>query len=223
MIKDRTPEAPKTTRDRTMRIVRKDGSLVDPAWTHDLQMLCEIADQAPFMIWMADKKGGVFYLNPAWSEFTGQQRDAGLGDGWLEMVHQDERERTYSAFYSAWSRQVEFHAEYRLHQSSAHGHRWVSASGRPLINPDGSCGGYLGTVYAHAVRDATPAGTRLSPRETEVLQLAAIGKTSDEIAIILSISARTVEAHINSILLKTNSVNKVQAVVSAIKSGQIIV
>jgi PAS domain S-box-containing protein len=209
--------------NETRRISEGDGNMEAADWTNDRRLMRQIAEQAPFMIWLTDQKGYCFYLNPAWVSFTGQAEEDGHGDGWTQMVHPEDRDHAHAAFFTASAHRRNYQVEYRL-RVAGNGYRWVAATGRPLINEDGGCDGYVGTVYAAAVRETShDALVKLSPREVEVLQLAAIGKTSDEIAIILAISARTVEAHINSALVKTNSVNKVQAVVAAIKSGQIIV
>jgi DNA-binding CsgD family transcriptional regulator len=65
--------------------------------------------------------------------------------------------------------------------------------------------------------DETPQGPiELSERERDVLRWTAAGKTSSETGIILGISARTVNYHMTSILLKLNAVNKTQAVVKAV-------
>jgi DNA-binding NarL/FixJ family response regulator len=61
-----------------------------------------------------------------------------------------------------------------------------------------------------------PAALELSEREREVLRWTAAGKTSSETGTILGISARTVNFHVTSILLKLNAVNKTQAVVKAV-------
>jgi LuxR family transcriptional regulator, quorum-sensing system regulator SolR len=59
----------------------------------------------------------------------------------------------------------------------------------------------------------------LTPRECEVLCWTGEGKTACEIGQILGISERTVNFHINNVLLKLNAINKVQAVVKAIAMG----
>ncbi|HEV3105763.1 MAG TPA: autoinducer binding domain-containing protein [Trinickia sp.] len=61
----------------------------------------------------------------------------------------------------------------------------------------------------------------LTPREIEVLCWTGEGKTSFEIGQILKISERTVNFHVNNVLLKLNATNKVQAVVKAIALGLI--
>jgi LuxR family quorum-sensing system transcriptional regulator SolR len=61
----------------------------------------------------------------------------------------------------------------------------------------------------------------LTPREVEVLRWTGEGKTAGEIGRILNISERTVNFHVNNVLLKLNATNKVQAVVKAIALGLI--
>lgn len=61
----------------------------------------------------------------------------------------------------------------------------------------------------------------LSEREKHVLQLTAIGKTAAEIADLLTISQRTVHAHLQNASDKMNASNKTHTVVEALRYGQI--
>ncbi len=56
----------------------------------------------------------------------------------------------------------------------------------------------------------------LTTREAEVLRWTADGKTSYEISIILGISERTVNFHLNNVMAKLNSNNKISATVKAL-------
>jgi DNA-binding NarL/FixJ family response regulator len=60
-----------------------------------------------------------------------------------------------------------------------------------------------------------------SPREHEVLTLAADGLTNKEIAYRLGISERTVQFHINSIFHKTTTNSRTEAVALALRNGWI--
>ena len=62
-----------------------------------------------------------------------------------------------------------------------------------------------------------------SPREHEVLTLAAEGLTNKEIAYRLGISERTVQFHINSIFNKTTTNSRTEAVALALRNGWISV
>ena len=71
-----------------------------------------------------------------------------------------------------------------------------------------------------------PLGTAehpFSPREQEVLALAAEGLTNKEIAWRLGISERTVQFHINSIFNKTTTNSRTEAVALALSKGWISV
>lgn len=59
----------------------------------------------------------------------------------------------------------------------------------------------------------------LSPRELEVLTLAAQGLTNKEIAYRLRLSERTVQFHMNSVFNKTATNSRTEAVALAIKSN----
>lgn len=61
----------------------------------------------------------------------------------------------------------------------------------------------------------------LSPRETEILQWTAAGKSHRDISDILSISARTVEVHMRSARFKLGALTTAQAVARAIGMGVI--
>jgi len=62
-------------------------------------------------------------------------------------------------------------------------------------------------------------GAALTAREAEVLTLLAQGNTSDGAAGVLGITRRTVDAHVEAILLKLDAANRVQAVALAIDAG----
>jgi LuxR family quorum sensing-dependent transcriptional regulator len=85
---------------------------------------------------------------------------------------------------------------------------------------------HLMALYAHSrIRSLIEPGEQISqiltPREREVLQWTAAGKSSWEIGLILSISERTVNAHIQAAMRKLDSVNRIAAVVTALRRREI--
>ena len=70
---------------------------------------------------------------------------------------------------------------------------------------------------------ATSTDNRIHPelheREMEILRLVAKGMSNKEIASALSISARTVQAHLVNIFNKLNVSSRVEALVRALKEG----
>lgn len=73
-------------------------------------------------------------------------------------------------------------------------------------------------LLAEKVVVATPQ-VRLTPREIEILRWTAEGKTAGEIAIILSLTERTIGFHVSSIMHKLGVRNKIAAVMQAVKRG----
>lgn len=80
---------------------------------------------------------------------------------------------------------------------------------------------HLSELFARTLptRPAKPSQPRLSPRELEVLQLSAGGKTAYEISKILSLSERTVNYHVQNVIEKLNVCNKISAVIAAARAG----
>ncbi|MFN8501690.1 LuxR C-terminal-related transcriptional regulator [Kouleothrix sp.] len=69
--------------------------------------------------------------------------------------------------------------------------------------------------------DAQSIYSPLSPRELQVLDLVAAGRTNKEIALLLDISNQTVKNHVSSILRKLAVNDRTQAVVYAMRRGWI--
>jgi DNA-binding CsgD family transcriptional regulator len=75
-----------------------------------------------------------------------------------------------------------------------------------------------GYVGVRRTQQWMPSDCRLSKREVECLRWAAIGKTDNEISMILSLSHATVRYHIQRAAEKVNSVNRSQTI---FKAGQL--
>jgi DNA-binding NarL/FixJ family response regulator len=62
---------------------------------------------------------------------------------------------------------------------------------------------------------------RLTPRELQILQLLADGKTPDEMSTELEVSRNTLRTHIQNILMKLGVHSKLDAIVAAIRHGRV--
>jgi DNA-binding NarL/FixJ family response regulator len=69
------------------------------------------------------------------------------------------------------------------------------------------------------IQPGPPSPHPFSPREHEVLGLAAQGLTNKEIAFRLGLSERTVQFHMNSVFNKTGAQSRTEAVAMALRSG----
>lgn len=104
-----------------------------------------MADHAPVMIWVAGKDGKCTYLNQSWYAFTGQTPELGLGNGWMEAIHPEDRATAEEVFYQAYERRTPFCIEYRLRRKDGE-YGWVMDSAVPRFGPQSEFLGYIGSV-----------------------------------------------------------------------------
>lgn len=104
-----------------------------------------MADSTPVMMWVTDPNGYCNYLNRTWYEFTGQSEEEGLGYGWLDATHPDDKPAVEQAFIAANAAQTPFRAEYRLRQADGT-YRWTIDAASPRFGVDGAYLGYVGSV-----------------------------------------------------------------------------
>lgn len=76
--------------------------------------LRSVAEHAPAMLWRARLGAGRDYVNAAWLAFTGRSLADEIGDGWLEAVHPNDRDRCRAEFADALVEGAAFTMEYRL-------------------------------------------------------------------------------------------------------------
>ncbi|HTJ55584.1 MAG TPA: ATP-binding protein [Nitrosospira sp.] len=105
----------------------------------------DFADAAPAILWVTEPDGSCSFISQGWYEFTGQGEDEGLGYGWLDAMHPDDREEATKHFLSANERNEAFSIEYRLRRADGV-YRWVIDAGRPRFSRSGQFLGYAGNV-----------------------------------------------------------------------------
>lgn len=133
------------------------------------QRFRDVADAAPVMLWLTDEQHGCTFLNRGWREFTGQLDEQGLGNGWTEPLHPDDRERVTQMFLEAASRRAPFRVDFRLRRIDGE-YRWCIGTGHPRFDSDGAFVGYIGSVLE--VHERKEAERELSEREERFRTLA---------------------------------------------------
>jgi PAS domain S-box-containing protein len=104
-----------------------------------------MADNSPMMLWVTEADGRCTHLNRRWYEFTGQTPETGLGFGWLQAVHPEDRARAEHDFLTANSSRQPFRAEYRLRRKDGEYH-WAIDAATPRFSETGEYLGYIGSV-----------------------------------------------------------------------------
>jgi PAS domain S-box-containing protein len=104
-----------------------------------------MADHAPVMVWVTEPDGRCSYLSRSWYAFTGQTPEAGLGFGWMDALHPDDRDAAERAIAAAKAAREPFRLEYRLRRHDGE-YRWAIDSAAPRFGPEGRYLGYVGSV-----------------------------------------------------------------------------
>lgn len=103
-----------------------------------------MADHAPVLVWLSDTENRGIYFNRPWIEFTGLPLEQQLGEGWLLLIHPDDRADAGAYCQHHFERRIPFTMEFRLRHHSGE-YRWVQDVGQPLFLPDGTFNGYIGS------------------------------------------------------------------------------
>lgn len=102
-----------------------------------------LADSGQALIWASGLDGKCNYFNKTWLDFTGRTLEQELGDGWLEGVHPDDRDRCVRTYRTAFARRERFSMEYRLRHAGGE-YRWLQDDGTPRFDRQGNFLGYIG-------------------------------------------------------------------------------
>jgi PAS domain S-box-containing protein len=105
-----------------------------------------LADQAPVIIWMTDVTGNINYLNAKWSEFTGKPVAEGYDNGWLNLVHRDDKELAIREWNCGLKEQKQYDFKFRYLNASKE-HSIVKAVGKPRYNASNEFVGYIGLLH----------------------------------------------------------------------------
>jgi PAS domain S-box-containing protein len=102
-----------------------------------------MADAAPAPVWMTTAEGGIEFVNEAFAEFAGIDRDGLLGDVWINMIHPDDILNVLAKRLDARAGLLSYSFEARFRNQSG-GYKWMLANARPRIDSAGQFQGYLG-------------------------------------------------------------------------------
>ncbi len=103
-----------------------------------------ITNAVPAFVWFATPDGHLHYFNDRWYEYTGQTEAEALPDGWADMLHPDEVERTAIAWAKARARGDSYEIEVRYRRRDG-AYRWYVARAVPLRDPTDAITTWFGT------------------------------------------------------------------------------
>src|SRR5258708_36717945 len=60
-----------------------------------------LIDTIPQLVWTGQPDGFVAYTNQRWRDYTGMTTEQAQGEGWLQSIHPDDRQRVLAAWQNA--------------------------------------------------------------------------------------------------------------------------
>ena len=104
-----------------------------------------LANVAPVGIFRTDIQGNTTYVNPTWCRISELSYDEALGNGWLRVVHPDDRQVLAENWKKSAQRHAVSIADYRFLRDDG-SVVWVMGQAVPEFNSDNQVVGYIGTI-----------------------------------------------------------------------------
>jgi two-component system CheB/CheR fusion protein len=98
--------------------------------------LKQMAESLPDLVWYCRADGSCEYAGPQWLAYTGLPESQQLGFGWLERVHDLDRDRVREEWRTTVKSGARFSAEFRL-QGKNGDYRWFRARSIPIRDAAG--------------------------------------------------------------------------------------
>ncbi len=100
-------------------------------------------DTLPGLIWSAWTDSVKHRVNRRWLQFTGRALEEETGEGWIEGIHREDRQRLLDVYRKAFEAHTPFHVEYRLRHKDGE-HRLIAEHGTPSFDAEGGFTGFIG-------------------------------------------------------------------------------
>jgi len=122
-------------------------SNADPAqhFPRELEILRQLADGLPQIVWVARPDGTHEYYNKRWREYTGLELEESNDDAWSALFHPDDRERAVTAWAEALRQGTPYDIEFRLRRVSDGEYRWFLGRALAYRNAEGQILNWYGT------------------------------------------------------------------------------
>lgn len=95
----------------------------------------QLSESLPQIIWTADPKGTLDYLNSKWYEYTGELPARFNKENWASFIHPNEQAQSQQTWDLSIRQKEAYQAEYRLRNHKGQ-YRWFLAKAVPLLNQE---------------------------------------------------------------------------------------
>jgi PAS domain S-box-containing protein len=124
-------------REQSAEIFAWLGTAADIDDLHESELFSrQMIDGLPALAWATRPDGYCDLLSRPWVDYSGLTEEEQHGDGWLRIVHPDDRERVSEIWREAVADRAVYTLEYRLRRHDGT-YRWFKAQGRPIRDERG--------------------------------------------------------------------------------------
>jgi PAS domain S-box-containing protein len=146
---------------------------------------------SPVGIFLTDVKGSCTYINPRFQAICDFTLSDGLGDGWLQSIHPEDRQRVINDWFIHTREVREYSDEFRFQTRSGE-IRWTHVRLSPMFSSAGELMGHVGTVEDTTERKhAEAARAQIIHEQAARQQAEAANRMKDEFLAVLSHELRT--------------------------------
>ena len=96
-----------------------------------------MAEAMPGFVWTANAQGSLDYTSPRWAEYSGDVAGDGLGSGWADFVHDDDKPTAFAAWKASLETLQPYAVEFRLRSRDGL-YGWWLVRAMSVVNPDGA-------------------------------------------------------------------------------------
>ncbi len=139
------------------RLLMSEPPLTPERFPRELEILRNLADELPQIVWVARPDGSHEHYNQRWYEFTGRPRD-GRPEPWSDLFHPDDTERADRAWAKALASGEPYEIAFRLKRAADGVYRWFLGRALPFRDESGKIVNWFGTCTdIHSLKSAQDA------------------------------------------------------------------
>ncbi|MDQ6623930.1 MAG: ATP-binding protein [Verrucomicrobiota bacterium] len=150
----------------------------------ELEILRQLADNLPQIVWVTRPDGSHEYYNRRWYDFTGLRFETSDEKGWSDLFHPDDLERANAAWAEALRTGSPYDIEFRLRRAADGAYRWFIGRAVPYRNATCEITNWFGTctdIHEQKLAEEALRGSRDEMRDESRRKDEFLGMISHEL------------------------------------------